>query len=136
MNEQPTMTVFNSRISIVSAPLNSKAIISLPRKPIPTEEFSPCSGTLALTADTSKRDQTIESQARQILRASAYISMQNVSCRIELQVLFLDGSVSSYFLKQMAQTVLRELVRDGLTLVNRISVEPYENKTEFSSLGF
>lgn len=133
MNEQPTMTVLNARISIVSAPPNSNAIISLPRKQNPTDETSPCSGTLLLPVETSKRDQTIESQARQILRASAYISMQNVSCRIELHVLFLDGTVSSYFLKQIAQTLLRELVRDGLTLVNRIHVELHEHETALSS---
>jgi osmotically-inducible protein OsmY len=57
------------------------------------------------------------------LEQSSYRELRGVSCEFHEGVLTLRGRVSSYYLKQVAQTLIRGL--DGISQVNnRLSVVP------------
>lgn len=43
------------------------------------------------------------------LRATSYAQLRDVSCELELGVLTLRGRVSSFYMKQIAQTLVREV---------------------------
>jgi hypothetical protein len=53
--------------------------------------------------------QTIEDAARVRLRQSCYHTVRSVSCRFHEGVLILDGRVPSYYLKQIAQTLVHRV---------------------------
>jgi hypothetical protein len=59
----------------------------------------------------SKRDQAakVEADAQRQLSESPYLPLRRVSCCFEAGVLTMRGSVSSYYLKQLAQTAVSKL---------------------------
>jgi hypothetical protein len=57
--------------------------------------------------------------AQRRLQASAYSELREVKCSLQDGTLVLDGTVSSFYLKQLAQTALREMV-ERLPQVRRI----------------
>jgi hypothetical protein len=60
-------------------------------------------------------------QARGRLRAAGYAELRRVSCEADGRVLRLEGRVSRYHLKQMAQHIVGDL-RDFDWVENRITV--------------
>jgi osmotically-inducible protein OsmY len=63
----------------------------------------------------------VEQAARRRLEASAYAAIRTVTCRVRRGTLVLDGRVTTYFHKQLAQEAIRAL--PGVTeIVNHISV--------------
>ena len=58
----------------------------------------------------------IQAEAQSRLRTSGYHELQLVSCEFHEGVLTLRGRVSSYYLKQVAQELIRQL--DGAEEVN------------------
>jgi hypothetical protein len=64
----------------------------------------------------SKERQAVEAEARSRLRASGYHQLRIVSCEFREGVLTLRGHVSTFYLKQVAQTLIRDL--DGAGEIN------------------
>lgn len=52
---------------------------------------------------------TIEQRVLQTLRTSPYRELQSVHCELDGRVLTLRGQVSSYYMKQLAQAILRNV---------------------------
>jgi hypothetical protein len=68
-------------------------------------------------------DQEIETRIRQALDRSRYHQLRFVYCGFRDGVLTLRGSVESYYLKQLAQTVALTQVRGGVIVENHVRVE-------------
>ncbi len=64
----------------------------------------------------AKKTVAIQTEAQSRLRKSAYHELRLVSCGFHQGVLSLRGHVSSFYLKQVAQTLVREL--DGVREIN------------------
>jgi osmotically-inducible protein OsmY len=59
----------------------------------------------------SKEKRLVEAEAQSRLRESGYHQLSVVSCDFHEGVLTLRGKVSSFYLKQVAQTLIRRLQR-------------------------
>jgi len=80
----------------------------------PRYVFIPCASVA--------RDRDLRDQAQQRLQSSPYLELRHIDCRVDESVLTLTGRVSTYFLKQMAQSAVSDL--EGLTeIVNSIEVD-------------
>jgi osmotically-inducible protein OsmY len=80
-----------------------------------------------LTAPAKRRivrnDRTVQEQLEQQFRATPYRELVRVVCRFQRGTVTLDGEVSSYYLKQIAQTLAKHV--HGVTrVVNRVGVRP------------
>jgi len=72
-------------------------------------------------AGRSKENLLVQTEAQLRLRTSGYRQLQLVSCEFHEGVLTLRGGVSSFYLKQLAQTFIRGL--DGVEEIsNRLVV--------------
>jgi osmotically-inducible protein OsmY len=56
-----------------------------------------------------RREEVVEACAAAQLRRSGYSEIRHVTCRFHEGILCLRGRVSSYYLKQIAQTIVLEL---------------------------
>jgi osmotically-inducible protein OsmY len=56
-----------------------------------------------------REDEIIERRITRRLRTSPYLSVRRVTCRFHEGMLRLQGRVPSYYLKQMAQTMVLEM---------------------------
>ena len=59
--------------------------------------------------DTGRRDEEIQSAAQAALRTSGYFEVRRLDCEIVNGNAFVKGVVSSFYLKQIAQSVLMKL---------------------------
>ena len=64
----------------------------------------------------AKEAQVVQAKAQSRLRKSGYHQLQHISCEFHEGVLTLRGRVSSFYLKQVAQTLINQL--DGVGEVN------------------
>jgi len=64
----------------------------------------------------TKENLLVQTEAQLRLRTSGYRQLQLVSCEFHEGVLTLRGGVSSFYLKQIAQTLIRGL--DGVGEIN------------------
>lgn len=88
----------------------------------PPPTASSCrSDTTASAAEL--RDRAVEDQANAVLRSSSYHPVRRVTCEVRQRVLILRGRVPSFHMKQIAQTVVRNLLHDGLAIDNRVEVD-------------
>ncbi len=69
-----------------------------------------------------QHNHAIEERANSLLRASAYHSVRQVTCEVRGRALILCGHVPSYYMKQIAQHVVRELWQD-IKLENQLQVD-------------
>lgn len=81
----------------------------------------------ALTSSESSvapglEESTVARDAQRALRASGYRDLCGLHCRAEEGVVTLEGEVGSFFLKQMAQTVVAR-IRGVIRINNRLRVE-------------
>jgi len=91
------------------------------------ERTEPISRRVAFRADEVRKSprsrkaaaEHISNLAMRRLQASAYSELRGIRCSLQDGALVLDGIVSSYYLKQLAQTALREMM-DRLPQVQRI----------------
>lgn len=72
---------------------------------------------------TARPGQVVAAAAIARLRRSGYPSLRHVSCEVQNGVLMLRGGVSSFFLKQIAQALLRDLAVP-FELDNQLTVAP------------
>lgn len=71
----------------------------------------------------STEARAIEEQAQCMLRSSSYRSVRHVLCDVRQRVLILRGRVPSFYMKQIAQTVVRDLLCDGFVIDNQVEVD-------------
>ena len=64
----------------------------------------------------SKEKEMVEAEARSRLRTSGYHQLRRIACEFHEGVLTLRGHVPTFHLKQVAQTLVREL--DGVGAIN------------------
>jgi osmotically-inducible protein OsmY len=69
----------------------------------------------------SKDAITVQAEAQLRLRRSGYRDLHSISCEFHEGVLTLRGRVSTFYLKQLAQTLIREL-DDVAEINNRLEV--------------
>lgn len=69
-----------------------------------------------------QRNRALEDEAKAVLRNSSYYSVRCVSCEVRQHVLTLSGCVPSFYMKQIAQTVVRHLLDGSLVLENQLEV--------------
>lgn len=70
----------------------------------------------------SRQRKAIESQAHAELRNSAYAPVRHVSCEFHEGVLTMRGQLPSYYLKQIAQSVLLHRLEGTAVINNRVEV--------------
>lgn len=68
------------------------------------------------------REQAIEEQAQAELSLAPYLEVRRVSCAVKGGVLSLQGRVSSFYLKQVAQALLRHYLAAGCVVENHLDV--------------
>lgn len=68
------------------------------------------------------RASEIEHHAQRALGKSPYVELRRVGCRFDDGILTLEGQVTSFYLKQVAQTVVRQI--DGVhQVINHLQVQ-------------
>jgi osmotically-inducible protein OsmY len=77
----------------------------------------------AAPADTMQRERAIETQARAELQNSSYEPIRQVSCDVCQCVVTLSGRVPSFYMKQIAQTIVRPLLDGSLIIDNQLEVD-------------
>ena len=70
----------------------------------------------------SRQQDAVEAEAKTQLMMSAYAPVRRVSCEFEAGVLTLRGQVPTYFLKQIAQTVVLNRLEGIVEINNRLEV--------------
>lgn len=73
-----------------------------------------------------ERDANVESEAQDLLARSNYLALRRLRCEFHDGSLILSGRVPTYYLKQVAQTIVRQLpaVRQ---VENRVDVAEFWN---------
>jgi hypothetical protein len=74
------------------------------------------------TAQGANRGDALLAQANANLGGSPYYAVRRVLCELRDGNLVLNGRVPSYFLKQVAQTVVRHGMAGTIEIVNRVQV--------------
>ena len=64
----------------------------------------------------AKKKPAVEAEAQSRLRTSNYLELRRVSCEFHEGVLTLRGRVPTFYLKQIAQELIRQL--DGVVEIN------------------
>ncbi len=77
----------------------------------------------AVTNSVDLSARAIEDRAIALLRSSSYHPVRHVACEVSERALILRGRVPSFHLKQIAQTIVRGLLSDGLVIDNRLEVD-------------
>ena len=87
------------------------------------ERPSTAETTASANAMQRDRDRAIETQARAKLQKSSYYSVRQVSCDVCQCVVMLSGRVPSFYMKQMAQSVVLHLLEGRLVIDNQLEVD-------------
>lgn len=75
---------------------------------------------------TTTRDEDVESKAQRLLAQSNYLALRRLRCEYHDGSLVLNGRVPTYYLKQVAQTIVRQL--PGVRQIeNRVDVAEFWN---------
>ena len=84
------------------------------------------SNTAMAMAPAGMGDAVVESKARQLLGESNYLALRRLNCEFHNGHLVLRGRVPTFYLKQVAQTLMRQLpqVRQ---IENRLDVAEFWN---------
>ena len=70
-----------------------------------------------------EREQVLEAQVSAVLRESSYDAVRRVSCEVRNCVLTLRGRVPSFYMKQITQEVVRQLLDGSLVIDNQLEVD-------------
>ena len=71
--------------------------------------------------DATDAEARVVARVRQCLQDASYYSLRRISCEFHEGILFLRGRVPSYYLKQVAQEIIRKI--DGVEeIANRLEV--------------
>lgn len=75
------------------------------------------------SSDATQRDRAVATQARAALQRSNYACLRRVSCDVCQGVVTLSGRVPSFYLKQLAQTIVLRLASDIWVIDNQLEVD-------------
>ena len=64
-----------------------------------------------------------ENLANSVLQSCSYHAVRHLSCEVREHVVILRGRVPSFYLKQIAQTLMLDLLSDSLVIDNRVEVD-------------
>jgi osmotically-inducible protein OsmY len=88
----------------------------------PTQATQPGCGILGT------EDDRLHSAALKVLHSCGYAGLRRLRCEATDAVVIVHGVVPSYYLKQMAQTIVQRL--DGIrSVVNLVEVQPRDTKS-------
>lgn len=78
-----------------------------------------------LSEDVLQRlcERVVENRAQSLLRQSPYYPVRQVTCKVLREVIVLQGRVPSYYMKQIAQTVVRGLCQGNWKIENQLEVD-------------
>lgn len=79
--------------------------------------------TTSVAAVRREGEQVLEAQASAVLRESSYDALRRASCEVRNGVLTLRGQVPSFYVKQIAQTVVRHVLESGMVIDNQLEVD-------------
>jgi hypothetical protein len=65
----------------------------------------------------------LEKRVETRLRSSSHGPIRRLTCEVRRRALILRGCVPSFYMKQLAQTLVRDLLSDELVVDNQIEVE-------------
>jgi hypothetical protein len=65
----------------------------------------------------------IENEARAALRDCPYESVRSLDCCVSHDALVLSGQVTSFYLKQIAQTIVARRLNGAARIENRVEVQ-------------
>jgi len=82
---------------------------------------SVCSNSTAISVVTNNEHQVVQ-HAKQLFANSPYNSLRQVGCAYHEGVLILRGRVPTFYMKQIAQTMVRN-VDAGIHIDNRLVVD-------------
>ncbi len=86
---------------------------------------APSPETSVLTRETGReRDRRLRELAIEVLRSSGYLALRGLRCQVRDGIIFITGVVPSFYLKQVAQTVLLLMLKDAEGLENLVEVRP------------
>lgn len=113
-------------INTLKRPVEANGNTSIQRHPttLRRKETESKDQTIDMQATTSvaatrwESEQFLEAQASAVLRESSYYPVRRVSCEVRNCALTLRGRVPSFYLKQIAQTVVRHLLESGMAIEN------------------
>jgi hypothetical protein len=80
-----------------------------------------CRGDTTASGDEQLTFATLQ-RASAMLRSSAYGPIRRVRCEVFQRVLTLRGRVPNFYMKQMAQTVVREVLSNDIVINNQVEV--------------
>ena len=84
-------------------------------------------GTCSITRESQDEYRNHEAVVRRDLNDSSYRALRSIRCHSNGHELTLHGRVPSYFLKQMAQEMVRRLL-NRIRIVNLIEVHPIQGR--------
>jgi len=78
-----------------------------------------------LSVDVLQRisERVVEHQTQSLLRQSGYYPVRLVTCEVAGQVIVLRGHVPSFYMKQIAQTVVRNFTQGNWRIDNQVEVD-------------
>ena len=78
-----------------------------------------------LSEDVLQRllERVVENRAQCLLRLSPYSPVRRVTCKVFRKVIVLQGRVPSFYMKQIAQTVVRGLPQGSWRIENQLKVD-------------
>lgn len=79
--------------------------------------------TASLAAVRRERETVLEAEVNAVLGESSYHAVRRVSCEVRDCVIILRGRVSSFYMKQITQTVIRHLLESGMVIDNQLEVD-------------
>lgn len=82
--------------------------------------------TPSVAAVRCEREKALEANANAVLGESSYHAVRNVSCEVCGCVLILQGRVPSFYMKQIAQEIVRQLLDGNLVIQNQLEVDRTE----------
>src|ERR1700733_9630507 len=115
-------------MGVVRDDVKAKAFPGGMRRPCATRVASVRAGegkrSEFMSTDISPQaERHLESLVRADLRQAPYTELGRVTCILRDGALILNGSVSSYYLKQIAQRIVLDRLERRATVVNELEVE-------------
>ena len=117
--------------TLVERPVDTNGSATIQRRPTSrlrkqTESNgrkSAAQSTASLATAQREREQVIKAQASAVLCESSYHAVRRLSCEVRNCTLTLRGRVPSFYMKQIAQTVVRHLLEGGMVIDNQLEVD-------------